>query len=51
VSAADPMTLVEVDRTAGNGILFSLAVFFGKTRLIDNIPVSVGDEEGNSGEL
>jgi pantoate--beta-alanine ligase len=39
VSAADPMALVEVDQTAGDSILFSLAVFFGKTRLIDNIPV------------
>jgi pantoate--beta-alanine ligase len=41
VSAADLHTLVEVDRVAGNAVLFSLAVFFGKTRLIDNIPVSL----------
>jgi pantoate--beta-alanine ligase len=39
VSAADPDTLVEVDKAAGDAILFSLAVCFGKTRLIDNIPV------------
>jgi pantoate--beta-alanine ligase len=41
VSAADPQTLVEVDKSAGDAILFSLAVFFGKTRLIDNIPANI----------
>ncbi len=36
VSAADPMTLEELDEIK-NGVLLSTAVFFGKTRLIDNI--------------
>lgn len=35
VSVADPKTLVELDEISGDA-LFSLAVFFGKTRLIDN---------------
>ncbi len=36
VSAADPHTLEELD-TVEDGVLLSTAVFFGKTRLIDNI--------------
>jgi pantoate--beta-alanine ligase len=36
VSAADPWTLQELDMV-GESVLFSTAVFFGKTRLIDNI--------------
>ena len=36
VSAADPHTLEELD-VVENGVLLSTAVFFGKTRLIDNI--------------
>ena len=36
VSAADPQTLTELD-TIENGVLLSMAVFFEKTRLIDNI--------------
>ncbi len=35
VSVADPQTLQELDLVGAN-VLFSLAVFFGKTRLIDN---------------
>lgn len=35
-SAADPLTLQELDHVESS-ILFSLAVFFGKTRLIDNM--------------
>lgn len=35
VSAADPLTLEELDFVE-NGVLLSLAVFVGKTRLIDN---------------
>jgi pantothenate synthetase len=35
VSAADPGTLQELT-TIKNGVLFSLAVRFGDTRLIDN---------------
>lgn len=35
-SAADPLTLQELD-VAGSQVLFSTAVFFGKTRLIDNL--------------
>lgn len=35
-SAADPDTLIEVDYI-GAGVLLSIAVFIGKTRLIDNI--------------
>lgn len=36
ISAADPDTLTELD-TMTNGVLFSLAVRFGRTRLIDNL--------------
>ncbi len=36
VSAADPQTLQELDDVT-EGVLLSTAVFFGKTRLIDNI--------------
>ncbi|MBK7896581.1 MAG: pantoate--beta-alanine ligase [Candidatus Promineifilaceae bacterium] len=36
VSAADPRTLEELDKVE-EGVLLSTAVFFGKTRLIDNI--------------
>jgi pantoate--beta-alanine ligase len=36
VSAADPKTLAELE-IVENGVLLSTAVFFGKTRLIDNI--------------
>ena len=39
VSAADPDTLVELQRIE-NGVLLSLAVRIGKTRLIDNILIS-----------
>lgn len=35
-SAADPTTLAELEQIT-NGVLLSLAVFFDKTRLIDNI--------------
>lgn len=38
VSAADPLTLAELD-IVSDGVLFSLAAFLGKTRLIDNILV------------
>jgi pantoate--beta-alanine ligase len=38
VSAADPITLEELT-TIKVGVLFSMAVFLGKTRLIDNILV------------
>jgi pantoate--beta-alanine ligase len=36
VSVADPLTLVELDQVADRALL-SLAVFFGRTRLIDNM--------------
>lgn len=36
VSVADPNTLLELDEL-GSSVLFSTAVFFGKTRLIDNL--------------
>lgn len=36
VSVADPLTLVELDKIEGEALL-SMAVFFGKTRLIDNL--------------
>jgi pantoate--beta-alanine ligase len=39
VSVADPNTLFELDNI-GNEALLSLAVRFGNTRLIDNIPLS-----------
>jgi pantoate--beta-alanine ligase len=38
VSVADPKTLVELDEIPGKA-LFSMAVFFDKTRLIDNLLV------------
>ena len=38
VSAADPETLLEYQGSvSGNGVLFSMAVRIGKTRLIDNM--------------
>jgi pantoate--beta-alanine ligase len=37
VSAADPLTLRELEGTVEAGALLSLAVRFGKTRLIDNL--------------
>ena len=42
VSAADPTSLVEwtADITPGAGVLLSLAVFIGRTRLIDNFLLS-----------
>lgn len=36
VSAADPQTLQELNQIE-NGVLLSMAIFFGQTRLIDNI--------------
>ena len=44
VSAADPTTLTEwaIDIPSGAGVLLSLAVFIGRTRLIDN--VLLGDD-------
>jgi len=41
VSVADPTTLAEADRV-GAGALLSLAVRFGRTRLIDNVLLPVG---------
>lgn len=41
VSVADPVTLAEYTGSTGEKVLFSMAVFFGKTRLIDNMPVEV----------
>jgi pantoate--beta-alanine ligase len=41
VSVADPATLRELDRI-GHAALLSLAVRFGRTRLIDNLPVVTG---------
>jgi pantoate--beta-alanine ligase len=37
VSAADSRTLAEIEGQAGGGALLSMAVFVGKTRLIDNV--------------
>jgi pantoate--beta-alanine ligase len=39
ISVADPETLIELDEIDDEA-LFSMAVFFGKTRLIDNVFVS-----------
>ena len=39
VSAADPLTLAEIE-TIERGVLLSLAVFFGRTRLIDNVLIT-----------
>jgi pantoate--beta-alanine ligase len=41
VSAADPETLAELDRVE-DGVLLSLAVYIGRTRLIDNFRVPGG---------
>ncbi len=40
VSVADGRTLRELDDLAGD-VLLSLAVRFGETRLIDNVPLKV----------
>lgn len=42
VSAADPETLQELERVKDE-VLLSTAVFIGKTRLIDNIPVTLNE--------
>ena len=44
VSAADPLTLQEYEGAVppGQGVLLSLAVRFGSTRLIDNMPLEAG---------
>jgi pantoate--beta-alanine ligase len=42
VSVADPETLAEVHGPAGEGVLASLAVRIGATRLIDNLPLRSG---------
>lgn len=44
VSAADPRTLDELN-VVEDGVLLSTAVFFGKTRLIDNILLEKATEE------
>lgn len=44
ISIADRGTLAEIDTITGE-ILISLAVFFGKTRLIDNTMIDVGEGE------
>jgi len=41
VSIADAETLIEISGNISNNILISTAVFFGKTRLIDNFQYSV----------
>jgi pantoate--beta-alanine ligase len=43
LSVADPVTLVEIEK-ADSGVLLSLAVRIGKTRLIDNMLLSPGDQ-------
>jgi pantoate--beta-alanine ligase len=43
VEAVDPVTLAPIDRI-GEGTLVALAVFIGKTRLIDNLVVGPGGE-------
>lgn len=45
VSAADPGTLAELD-VVTDGVLLSTAVFFGKTRLIDNILIEAAKVPG-----
>ncbi len=49
VSAADPRSLVEWTDAipAGAGVLLSLAVFMGQTRLIDNFLLANGDGAGH----
>jgi len=36
-SCADPVTLVEIEGAIADRALLSMAVFIGKTRLIDNV--------------
>ena len=43
VAAVDPLTLKDVKRISGT-VLIALAVWAGKTRLIDNVICSVSDE-------
>jgi len=47
VSAADPATLLEYesDIPPGDGVLLSMAVFVGQTRLIDNFLLTAGQGE------
>lgn len=45
VSAADPHTLAELD-VVEDGVLLSTAVFFGQTRLIDNILIDAAGVPG-----
>jgi pantoate--beta-alanine ligase len=40
VSAADPLTLRELDEVGANGVLLSMAVRMGSVRLIDNLLVN-----------
>jgi pantoate--beta-alanine ligase len=47
VSCADRVTLQELD-TISDGALLSMAVFVGKTRLIDNILLESGTQESRS---
>jgi pantoate--beta-alanine ligase len=42
VSAADPVTLIELTHVT-SGVLLSMAVFFGQTRLIDNLLVEIAE--------
>jgi pantothenate synthetase len=49
VSAADPESLQEAE-VAGERILFSLAVAIGRTRLIDNLPVSADESAADPGQ-
>jgi pantoate--beta-alanine ligase len=46
VSCAHPETLEELDKVGEEGALLSMAVYFGKTRLIDNLILS-NKESGN----
>lgn len=47
VSCADPLTLVEIQGSVMPGALLSMAVYIGKTRLIDNMTLGVtGDVAG-----
>ena len=43
VSCADPVTLLELEGSIQSKALLSLAVYFGKTRLIDNLVLGAQD--------
>ena len=46
ISVADPLTLLEIEGDAADGAMASTAVRFGKTRLLDNVILTSGQDSG-----